>query len=350
MSVRPPLNVVGPLAPLALVVAAGFFLHNYHLSVAELILIYTILGLGLNVFMGLCGQANFGISGFTAIGAFGSGLLITKAGVNPLIALIPTLIGGAIVAYLLSYVLLRLREMSLAIGTIAVALAIYAFLESVLPLDWGGGSNGLGVPVMTINGWNPGPRFFYYYAAVWLMLMYIGYRRLEHSRIGRAWRSIRTDENAAAASGINCQGYKRLAFVLNSVVAVLAGTLLVEQSGFTSADSFGIFSNLTILLIVVMGGEGSAPGSVVGAALLVILNQETNSISHGPIFIYGAVLFVVIRFLPKGLWFYISAGASFIVQRFAPWLLQTPHVDSERPESSSSVNELAPPSAETAHA
>lgn len=321
MNVRPPLNVLGALAPLVLVAMGGLFLHNYHLSVAELILIYTILGLGLNLFMGLCGQANFGISGFTAIGAFGSGLLITKGGLNPLIALIPTLVGGAIAAYILSFVLLRLREMSLAIGTIAVALAVSAFLESVLPLDWGGGSNGLGVPVMTINGWNPGPWLFYYYAAAWLVLIYVGYRRLERSRIGRAWRSIRMDENAAAASGINCQGYKRLAFVLNSVVAVLAGTLLVEQSGFTSADSFGIFSNLTILLIVVVGGEGSAQGAVVGAAFLVILDQETTSISHGPILIYGAALFVVIRFLPKGLWHYISTGATFMTRKLAPWLL-----------------------------
>jgi branched-chain amino acid transport system permease protein len=311
-------SLSGGLGPLIVVILAGIYLHNYRLGVAELILIDTILGLGLNVFMGLCGQANFGVSGFAAIGAFGSALLETKAHMNPLIALIPTLIGGAIVAYLLSYVLLRLREMSLAIGTIAVALAIYAFLQSVLPLTWGGGSNGLGVPVMTINGWYPGPRLFYYYAAAWAVLIYVGYWRLERSRVGRAWRSIRMDEGAAAAAGINTQGYKRLAFVLNSAVAVLAGTLLVQQSGFTSADNFGIFSNLTILLIVVVGGEGSAPGSVLGAALLVILTQETSTISTGPTFIYGAVLFVVIRFLPRGLWFYVTATFEFLLRKVVP--------------------------------
>jgi branched-chain amino acid transport system permease protein len=305
------------LVALLVVVLAGLYYQNYRLSVAELILIDVIVGLGLNIFMGLCGQANFGVSAFTALGSFGSGLLEVKAGLNPFVALIPTLIGGAIVAYLLSFVLLRLREMSLAIGTIAVALAVYAFLESVLPLDWGGGSNGLGVPLMTINGWYPGPRFFYYYAAAWMVLVYIGYRRLQQSRVGRAWRSIRMDEGAAAAAGINSQGYKRLAYVLSNVVAVLAGTLLIQQSGFTSADSFGIFSNLTILLIVVVGGEGSAPGTVLGAAILVLLTQETSSISTGPTFIYGAVLFVVIRFLPRGIWYYLSAAASFLTRKVA---------------------------------
>lgn len=308
------LTGTGRVAALVVVVFAGLHFHNYRLSVAELILINAILGLGLNLFMGLCGQANFGISGFTAIGAFGSGLLEVKAHVNPLIALIPTLVGGAIIAYILSFVLLRLREMSLAIGTIAVALAIYSYLESVLPLDWGGGSNGLGVPVMTIRGHYYGPRFFYYYAAAWAVLVYVGYRRLQSSRVGRAWRSIRMDEGAAAAAGIDTQGYKRLAFVLNSVVAVLAGTLLIQQSGFTSADSFGIFSNLTILLIVIIGGEGSAPGSVLGAALLVLLTQKTESISTGPTLIYGLVLFVVIRFLPRGLWYYLTVIVRFIAR------------------------------------
>lgn len=311
-------SLAGRLSPLVLVGIAGMSLHTYRLSIAELILIYTILGLGLNLFMGLCGQANFGVSAFTAIGAFGSGLLETKGGLNPLLAVIPTLIGGAIIALLLSSLLLRLRDMSLAIGTIAAALAVYAFLQSVLPLDWGGGSSGLGVPLMTINGWYPGPRFIYYYAALWAFLVYVGYRRLERSRIGRAWRSIRMDESAAAAAGINCAGYKRLAFVLNSLVAVLAGTLLVQQNGFASADSFGIFSNLTILLIVIIGGEGSAPGSVLGAALLVILTQVTSTISTGPIFVYGAVLFVTIRFLPRGLWYYLSAGGGFAARKMAP--------------------------------
>jgi branched-chain amino acid transport system permease protein len=308
------LHISGPLIVLIAIILAGQYFHNYRLSVVELILINAILGLGLNIFMGQCGQANFGVSGFTAIGAFGSGLLEIKGGLSPLEALVPTLLGGAVVAFLLSFVLLRLREMSLAIGTIAAALAIYSYLESALPLDWGGGSSGLSVPVMKIGGWYPGPELFYYYAAAWMVLIYVGYRRLERSRVGRAWRSIRMDEGASEAAGINTMAYKRLAFVLNSVIAVLAGTLFIQQSGFTSADNYGIFSNLTILLIVILGGEGSAPGAVLGAALLVLLTQKTQSITTGPTLIYGCVLFVVIRFLPRGLWFYLTAGVRFVAR------------------------------------
>jgi branched-chain amino acid transport system permease protein len=299
----------GKLSPVLGLIVVGLLLSSYNLDIAEQVIIYAILGLGLNIFMGLAGQANFGVSGFAAIGAFGSGLMTVKWGINPLLTVIPTVALGSLVALLLSSFLLRLRDMSLAIGTIAFALAVYSFLESVLPLNWGGGGNGLIVPSITFWGWNPGPKFFYYYAAAWLVLIYIGYRRLERSRIGRAWRAIGSDEVAASASGINCRNYKQLAFVLNSAVAVLAGTLLVQQNGFASAGSYGIFSNLTILLVVIIGGVGSAPGAMLGALLLVILGQVTSGIQTFPIFVEGAILFIVIRFLPRGLWYYLEVVA-----------------------------------------
>jgi branched-chain amino acid transport system permease protein len=304
------------LLPVVLLILAGLRLETYRLFLVERVLVYAVLALGLNIFMGLCGQANFGVSGFAAIGAFGAGLLEVKAHLNPLVAVVPAVVIAGLVGYLLSHVLLRLRDMSLALGTIAFALAVYQFLFSVLPLSWGGGTEGLALGPITLFGYTTGPKFLYFYMAGWAVAVYVAYRWLESSRVGRAWKSIRFDEVAAAACGINCQRLKRQAFVLNALVAGLGGTLFIQLGGYAAADSFNLLSNLTILLIVVVGGEGSAPGAVVGATIFVVLGEVTSALENYPTLIFGLTLFVIVRFLPRGLWYYVATVGRWLTRSF----------------------------------
>jgi branched-chain amino acid transport system permease protein len=313
-----------------------YIVGNYYIYVGQRLLIVATLALGLNLFQGYCGQAHFGISGLAVFGAYGSGLIETKMGVHPFLTIIPAVAIGGVVAYLLSFVVLRLRHMSQALGTVAFALTVYSLLQTAVPRDWGGGDEGFSLPAIEVFNTRLDYRSTYFVLFVLLVVVVIVCALVVRSSVGRAWMAIRGDETAAAVSGVDVKKFMRIAFVLTGCIAALGGVMMAMQSRYIAPDNFDLFSNIFILLIVVIGGQGSNTGMLVGALVLIAIGEYIAEMQDFPTLIYGLILFAVMRFLPRGLWPHVRDGARSIAVRVSggdgggPPLVATPDVTPER--------------------
>lgn len=301
-----------------LLLLVPFGISNYYVYVLQRFVIVATLALGLNLFQGYCGQAHFGISGFAAFGAYGSALIETKLGWDPFLTIVPAAIIGGVVAYLLSFVVLRLRHMSQALGTVAFALTVYSLLHTALPRSWGGGDEGFSLPPIEVFGTRLGYRHTYFVLLAMLVVVLVVCALIVRSSVGRAWMAIRGDETAAAASGIDVTRFMRKAFVATGVIAALGGVMMAMQTRYLAPDDFDLFSNIFILLIVVIGGQGSNTGMIVGAAVLIGIGEYITRLQDFPTLIYGLILFAVMRFLPRGLWPHLRDTVRWITSRGRP--------------------------------
>lgn len=286
------LGVVAILMPMPLVVG------EYYLYLLRLIGIYTLLALGLNIFMGFAGQINLGSAGFFCIGAYTTSILATKLGWHYLLALPIGVLFAVIVAWGMSYPILRLRSHAQAIGTLAFALAIWLVAERAHSLT--GGEDGIVVPAMNLFGHSLGGVFFYYFVLAFTVAGFIFCYSLVNSQDGRALKALRDDEDAAAAIGIDVVYYKRFAWMISAGFGGLAGALYGQQSGFLGPSTFALWTNIIALVMICVGGLGSNLGSVIGAVIMTTLPYAVQEGSGYVLLLQALVLFFVLRFLPGG--------------------------------------------------
>jgi branched-chain amino acid transport system permease protein len=225
-------------------------------------------------------------------------MLQVKLGWHYLVAFPLSIIGSFLVAWVMSFPLLRLRGHAMAIGTLSFAMAINLISERFPSLT--GGADGIVVPSMAFSGQTMGNAFYYYLILVFGVVCYLISLFLVDSRIGRAFRAIKDDEAAAAAMGVHVYHYKTLAWVINGVFAGLAGSLYAQQAGFLSPSIFSLWTNIIVLVMIVVGGLGTNLGSVVGAAIMTTLPYVLVTIQHFILLAQGLILFVFLRFLPDG--------------------------------------------------
>lgn len=272
---------------------------EYYLYLIRLIGIYTLLALGLNIFMGFAGQINLGSAGFFCIGAYSASILATKLGWHYLAALPAAVIFTVIVAWGMSYPLLRLRGHAMAIGTLAFAMAIFLVVARAHGLT--GGENGIIVPSMKLFGYTIGGIFFYYFILAFTAAGFIFCYSLVNSRSGRALKALRDNEDAAAAIGIDVNYYKRFAWLVSGGFGGLAGALYGQQAGFLGPSTFALWTNILALVMICVGGLGSNLGSVIGAAIMTTLPYLIQEGSGYVLLLQALVLFFVLRFLPGGI-------------------------------------------------
>ena len=271
---------------------------EFYLYVIRLIIIYAISALGLNIFMGFTGQINIGSAGFFCIGAYLSTMLQVKLGWHYMVAFPISIIASLFVAWGMSFPLLRLRGHAMAIGTLSFAMAINLISERFPSLT--GGADGIVVPSMGLFGQTMGNNFYYYLILAIGMVTYLICLFLVDSRIGRAFRAIKDDEAAAAAMGVHVEHYKTLAWVINGVFAGMAGSLYAQQAGFLSPTTFSLWTNIIVLVMIVVGGLGTNFGSVMGSAIMTSLPYFLVTIQQFILLVQGLVLFFFLRFLPDG--------------------------------------------------
>ena len=264
-----------------------------------LVSIYGIAALGLNIFMGYCGQINLGSAGFFCIGAYLPTILRDKFEVHFYIGFPLAIVFSGLVAWLLSYPLLRLKGHAMAIGTLSFGMAVFLIAERFPSLT--GGADGITVPPMTIPGVEVGDKFYYYLILVCFLLSYLGCYFLMSSRIGRALKAIRDDEDAALALGINIDHYKRFAWLVNSALMSVAGSLFAQQAGFLSPSTFALWTSISVLVMICVGGLGTNLGSVIGATIMTLLPYILVSIQEYIMLTQGIILFSVLRFMPDGI-------------------------------------------------
>jgi branched-chain amino acid transport system permease protein len=302
----------GGLGLVVLVLVASlplwFIQTQFVLSVATLTLIFMVASLGWNVISGFGGQISFGHSIFFGIGAYTSAILQADHGVNAYVCLVVGVVIAAVVAVALGAVTLRLRGIYFSLATFALTL-VFAILtghyEHVT-----GGEVGLTLPLL---GNAPGEFAFenklvyYYVALVLAVAAFVATWLVLRSRLGLQLRAIQADQEAAQASGVLAFRVKLIGLAISAVLAALAGSVYVQYVGFIDPDSaFGAALATQIAVIAFVGGAGKLWGPVVGAVLLVPLQQLLNSqLSAYPagfnLVVYALVVLVILWVEPRGI-------------------------------------------------
>ncbi|WP_311258361.1 ABC transporter permease subunit [Microbacterium sp. WCS2018Hpa-9] len=304
------------LATLSVVVLAVLpFLDasRYTMSIATSALIYIMLCMGLNVVVGYAGLLDLGYIAFFAVGAYTSGIFTTVLGWPMWAALPATILACIIAGIIIGAPTLRLRSDYLAIVTLGFGEIIRITANN---LDITGGPSGIhGIPTWSFGDWSFADGFtifgvefpqrvvFYYFvAAVVVLVGVIGAGRLAKGRLGRAWKAVRDDEDAAEAMGINTYIAKIMAYIIGAVWAGVAGQLMATHLSAISPNSFHFLYSALILMAVVLGGMGSTPGVIVGALFVSLAPELLRDFAEWRFLIFGVLLVVVMLFRPSGLW------------------------------------------------
>ncbi|MCL6690835.1 branched-chain amino acid transport system permease protein [Pseudomonas citronellolis] len=303
-------------------VALPFFANKYLLTVVILGLIYVLLGLGLNIVVGLAGLLDLGYVAFYAIGAYGLALGYQYLGLGFWTVLPLAAITAAMAGALLGFPVLRMHGDYLAIVTLGFGEIIRLILNNWLSFT--GGPNGMQVPAPTFFGlefgrrakeggtpiheflgidYNQNLKFIFIYAVLFLVVLLVLYvkHRLTRMPVGRAWEALREDEIACRSLGLNHVLVKLSAFMLGASTAGLAGVFFASYQGFVNPSSFTFFESALILAIVVLGGMGSTLGVVIAAFVLTVTPELLRSFADYRVLLFGMLMVLMMIWRPRGL-------------------------------------------------
>lgn len=298
-------------------------LGQYYINIGVIAGIYVILALGLNLITGYCGQVSLGHAAFYGIGAYASALLSTKLGVPFWISL-PVSAGLTfVVGLVFGLPTLRVHEDFLAILTLGLGLVVQSLLIN-LPVT--GRTLGLGgIPRPSIFGHSLDNDGFLLLVWLFVLIAILVEYRLVNSKVGRAWKSIRYDEIAAEALGIDCTRFKVLAFAIGAAYGGVGGSLFAHFTTFISPDSFGVSESITILSMIVFGGMGTVFGVVIGSIVLAVVPEVLRFMQDYRMLLYGMLLVLMMRYCPQGVFVRVSLrrltprlhGAGKVLRRVA---------------------------------
>lgn len=314
----------------------------YISQILVLVGLYALMGLGLNIEIGLAGLLDLGFVGFYAIGAYTVALMtstgelgLTNVMANQAVndystfwlAIPVAIFVSAVAGVFLGIPVLRMRGDYLAIVTLGFAeiIRILVLSDFLRPLI-GGAQGILNIPkpgahllsglAQAVPGWlktplyffvSPDglvkdPQHFYYLILIGCLIIAFIAWRLQNARVGRNWMAMREDEDVAEAMGINLTGSKLLAFGIGAAFAGLSGAIFAAQVGSVFPHSFGLIVSINVVSLVIIGGSGSIPGVIIGALVLVGLPELLREFAEFRLLIYGALLVAMMLVKPEGLW------------------------------------------------
>jgi len=302
-------NLIIALAVLAVLyglnfVFAGRMISPYFSRILMLSGISITLAVSLNLINGFTGQFSIGHAGFMAVGAYSSAYFSVNYGIRLAAALgdgtlgwivalaAATLVGAtcaAVAGLVVGVPSLRLKGDYLAIVTLGFGQIIVVFLNNIEAI---GGARGYsGIPIVKSFFW------IFLIAILTIVIVY----NIVHSAFGRALISIREDEIAAEAMGVNTTRYKVMAFVISSALAGAGGVLFAHFDGYLNPKSFEFLKSFEILIMIILGGLGSIVGSVLGAILLTVLPEALRGFAQYRMVIYSLLLIILMITRPQGL-------------------------------------------------
>ncbi|MFA5520275.1 MAG: high-affinity branched-chain amino acid ABC transporter permease LivM [Castellaniella sp.] len=314
-------NIIAGLVAVALV--WPFFTGRGQVDIATLVLIYIMLGLGLNIVVGFAGLLDLGFVGFYAVGAYTYALLYHWAGWGfwealPLAGAVSALFG-----YLLGFPVLRLRGDYLAIVTLGFGEIIRLLLINLY--DFTGGPDGIsGIPKPTVFGFPmlrraPEGQMSFHELVGWkfesqdviiylylmalclaLITLYVS-TRVIRMPIGRAWEALREDEIACRSLGLNPTNIKLSAFTMGAMFAGFGGAFFAARQGLVNPESFTFIESALILAIVVLGGMGSQVGVILAAILVTVVPEIAREFAEYRMLIFGLVMVLMMIWRPQGL-------------------------------------------------
>jgi branched-chain amino acid transport system permease protein len=266
-----------------------------------------LLALSLNLVLGYTGQLNLGQSGFFAIGAYVTTVLVKSHGWNFWLACMAAVGAAGIVGLMLAAFAVRLRGHYLGIASLGFAVITYQVL-----VNWESVTEGVrgiygimppppvaipGLPEVSFGN----PVSLFYLVGGITLLVYILMDNLVRSPVGETLRAIREDEVSAASLGVNAAKWKAFAFGLGSAVAGLAGCFYPGFVGTLVPDAFNIVESFTMMAMVIVGGMGTMIGPVIGAVVLTFLPELLRSMGELRLMVYGLALTLVVLFMPGGI-------------------------------------------------
>ncbi|MCF7934866.1 MAG: branched-chain amino acid ABC transporter permease [Synergistales bacterium] len=274
-------------------------MSSYVVTLTTLFTIQAIVACGLNVIVGFAGQISLGHAAFFGIGAYAAAVLSAKVGLSFWVALPVVLLITGLMGLLLGLPSLRLKEDFLAITTIGINFIVVATFNYVPFL---GGAMGLGgIPSISFLGTTLRGNGFLLLCLAGLALVLLVCWWFTRCWAGLACAAIREDETAASSMGISPVRFKLLAFVVGTAMAGLGGALYAHYMHFVSPSDFAFPVSVQLLSILVLGGMGTLWGPVLGAAVLGILPEVFRPLTDYRMFLYAALLLLMIRFQPGGL-------------------------------------------------
>ena len=281
----------------------------YLSEVSNSIGLFILMGLGLNIVVGYAGLLDLGYVAFYALGAYSMAVLTTTGGeITANIEFtfwqaLPLAILGAVVAGVaLGIPVLKIRGDYLAIITLGFGEIIrIMFLSDFLKPYLGGSFGIVEIASPTIAGikLNTPQTLYYVILAACMIALFVAYR-LRDSRIGRAWKAIREDEDVAQAMGINLTSTKLLAFATGAAFGGFSGAIFASKLSTVYPHSFVLLVSINVLALIIVGGMGSLPGVIVGALLLVGMPELLREFSEFRLLIYGVLLIVMMLSKPEG--------------------------------------------------
>lgn len=298
-----PRRIIVVIALIALIVLAPFVIDdNYTLHIFILCGIYACLTLSLNLIIGWSGQFSLGHVCFYGMGAYISTLLMTEANMNFFLATIISVVLTSLFAMILCYPTLKLRGDYLAVITLGFGEVFRLFLTNAVELTKGpaGIPN---IPDPVLFGFKISSKQAYFYFIFILLALFVLFmKRLNNSGFGMAMMTVNEDDIAATALGLNVKKYKLWGFGLGGGMAALMGSFYAVYMGMISPTSFAYAESIKMVSMVVLGGMGSIPGSIIGAVLLAALPEVLRAFSEYRMVLYGALMVVMMIFRPEGIW------------------------------------------------
>ena len=282
---------------------------SYIGQVLMLVGLYILMGMGLNLEVGLAGLLDLGFVAFFAVGAYTTALLTADAPhalahLSYWAAMPVSVFLAIMVGVLFGLPVLGVRGDYLAVATLGLGEIVRVIVQSDFAAPLLGGAQGiLQIPKPELAGFTLGsPVSLFYLTLVASAVAAFVAWRLENSRLGRAWMALRDDEDVAQALGINLVRSKLLAYGLGAAFAGLAGSIFATMLTSVYPSSFQLLISINVLALIIVGGMGSLPGVVLGSIALIGLPEVLREFGEYRYLFYGAVLVVMMRLRPEGLW------------------------------------------------
>jgi branched-chain amino acid transport system permease protein len=293
------------LAPVALVAAIVILLpllfpSAYYYRVAALVFVFALAAVGLNLLMGFAGQVSLGHAGFLGVGAYAAAIGPAHLGMAPWLSVVAGAALSALVAFVVGRPILRLKGHYLAVATLGFGILIAIVLSN--EAEWTGGPDGMSVSRLVLFGWRvSGSVTWYWVGAITLLAGMVLAFNLIDSPTGRSLRAIHDSEVAASVLGVAIARKKLTIFVVSAVYASVAGSYLALFNGHVTPDIAGFLRSVELVAMVVLGGMGSIVGSVVGAAVLIVLPQTFTALHDYEHLALGLVIMAFMIFLRQGI-------------------------------------------------
>jgi len=293
-------DTVALVVAAVVLIALPFVTSGYVIYIANLLMIYIVLALGLHIVIGETGQFALAHAAFYGIGIYVAGILNNNLHLNFILSILIAGVVTAAIGYLLGALAIRMRDIYLALSTFAFGEAMqWVFLNWT---DVTHGSNGYQISPAQFFGFELTSDLRAYPFVVICTALLLGLTVwLSRSQLGSAFRAVRESDVAAEAMGVNANVIKRVAFMLSAAYAGMAGGLYTTFSSFIHPESLGFWTTILILIMIVVGGIGSVRGAVVGALIFGALSELLRQILSFQEIIYGLILLGFMMFAPRGL-------------------------------------------------